>query len=163
MNTYNLIIDGQPVATPVTLSVINPADETTVAACAQGSPEYADQAVAAARRAFLKWSTAADSERTAKLNAIADLIEKNQRELAELVTREQGKTQSGPGAHFELGGAAAWTRATASLTLPDQVIQDDRAGRIVAHRKPVGVVGSITPWNVFRDPMGEAHRTALTG
>lgn len=147
MSTYPLIIDGQPISTPVTFSVFNPADETTVAACAQGAPEYIDQAVAAARRAFVKWSAAADSERIAKLNAIADLIEKHHRELAGLVTREQGKTQSGPGANLEVGAAATWTRATAGLTLPDQVIQDDKTGRIVAHRKPVGVVGSITPWN----------------
>jgi acyl-CoA reductase-like NAD-dependent aldehyde dehydrogenase len=88
-----------------------------------------------------------DAERVAKLNAIADLIETHHKELAELVTREQGKTQSGPGANLELGGAATWTRATAGLQLPEEVIQDDTSGRIVARRKPVGVVGSITPWN----------------
>lgn len=147
MSTHSLIIDGRPVSTPTTFDVLNPADETVVAACPQGTPQWVDAAVAAARRAFPKWSAAPDSERISKLNAIADLIEKHHRELAELVTREQGKTQSGPGANLEVGGAAAWTRVTATLTLPEQVIQDDKAGRIVAHRKPVGVVGSITPWN----------------
>src|SRR5581483_932114 len=147
MTTYNLTIDGRPVTTPVTFDVINPADETVVAACPQGTTQLVDAAVAAARRAFPAWSALPDCERVAKLNAIADLIEKNHQALAELVTREQGKTQSGPGANLELGGAAAWTRVTASLNLSDEVIQDDKAGKIVAHRKPVGVVGSITPWN----------------
>jgi acyl-CoA reductase-like NAD-dependent aldehyde dehydrogenase len=147
MSTYHLIIDGKPAATQASFAVINPADETVVAACPQGNTQLVDAAVAAARRAFPKWSALADAERIAKLNAIADLIEKHHKELAELVTREQGKTQSGPGANLELGGAAAWTRVTASLSLPEQVIQDDQAGKIVAHRKPVGVVGSITPWN----------------
>ena len=63
------------------------------------------------------------------------------------MTREQGKTQSGPGANLEVGGAAAWTRVTAGLKLPEETIQDDAAGKIVVRRKPVGVVGSITPWN----------------
>ena len=125
----------------------SPADETVVAAYPLGNSQLVDTAVAAARRAFPKWSAVPDSERVTKLNAIADLVEKHHKELAELVTREQGKTQSGPGANLELGGAAAWTRVTASLALPEQVIQDDAAGKIVAHRKPVGVVGSITPWN----------------
>jgi acyl-CoA reductase-like NAD-dependent aldehyde dehydrogenase len=147
MHTFHLTIGGKPAPTAATFNVLNPADETVVAACPQGDIQLVDAAVAAARRAFEQWSAAPDSERVAKLNAIADLIEKHHQELAELVTREQGKTQSGPGANLELGGAAAWTRVTASLSLPDQVIQDDQAGKVVAHRKPVGVVGSITPWN----------------
>jgi acyl-CoA reductase-like NAD-dependent aldehyde dehydrogenase len=67
--------------------------------------------------------------------------------LSQLITLEQGKTQSGPGANLEVGGAAAWTRATASLNLPEETIQDDKTGKIVMRRKPVGVVASITPWN----------------
>jgi acyl-CoA reductase-like NAD-dependent aldehyde dehydrogenase len=147
MSTFTLTIDGKPAATEATFDVVNPADETVVAACPRGNTQLIDTAVAAARRAFPKWSAVPDSERVAKLNAVADLITQHHQELAELVTREQGKTQSGPGANLELGGAAAWTRATAGLTLPEQVIQDDAAGKIVVHRKPVGVVGSITPWN----------------
>jgi acyl-CoA reductase-like NAD-dependent aldehyde dehydrogenase len=147
MSAFTLTIDGKPTATEATFDVINPADETVVAACPRGNTQLIDTAVAAARRAFPKWSAVPDSQRVAKLNAVADLITQHHQELAELVTREQGKTQSGPGANLELGGAAAWTRATASLTLPEQVIQDDAAGKIVVHRKPVGVVGSITPWN----------------
>ena len=46
-----------------------------------------------------------------------------------------------------MGGAAAWTRVTAGLSLPEEMIQDDKTGQIVVRRKPVGVVGSITPWN----------------
>ena len=147
MSAFSLTIDGKPAPTGATFDVLNPADETVVAACPLGNPQLIDTAVASARRAFPKWSSVPDGERVAKLNAVADLITQHHQELAQLVTREQGKTQSGPGANLELGGAAAWTRATASLTLPEQIIQDDAAGKIVVHRKPVGVVGSITPWN----------------
>ncbi|MDB6045874.1 MAG: aldehyde dehydrogenase [Gammaproteobacteria bacterium] len=147
MTSYTLTIGGKPAPTATTFNVLNPADETVVAACPQGTIELIDAAVVAARRAFHTWSAVPDAERVAKLNAVADLIEKNHQELAELITREQGKTQSGPGANLEIGGAAAWTRVTASLKLTDETIQDDKAGKIVSHRKPVGVVGSITPWN----------------
>lgn len=147
MTGFTLTVDGKAVPTPTTFNVVNPADETVVAACPQGTLELIDAAVAAARRAFPKWSATPDAERVAKLNAIADLIEKHHKELSELITREQGKTQSGPGANLEVGGAAAWTRVTASLSIPEETIQDDKSGRIVLRRKPVGVVGSITPWN----------------
>lgn len=147
MLAYTLTIAGRSVSTAKTFDVLNPADGSVVAACPEATTGDVDAAVMAARDAFPSWSALGDAERVAKLMSIADLIEQHRQELSELVTREQGKTQSGPGANFEVGGAAVWTRVTAGLTLPDETIQDDAAGKIVVHRKPVGVVGSITPWN----------------
>ena len=145
--SYSLTIGGKAASTAREFDVLNPFDESIAGRCPEGTVELVDQAVRCAREAFAVWSAVPDAERVAKLNQIADLIERHQAELSTLVTREQGKPQSGPGANFEVGGAAAWTRATAALTLPEQVIQDNAAGRIVVRRKPVGVVGSITPWN----------------
>ena len=147
MSAYTMTIGGRAASSARTFDVLNPADETVVAACPEGTTELVDQAVASARQAFPAWAAVPDAERAAKLNAIADLIEQHHGELSQLITREQGKTQSGPGANFEVGGTVAWTRVTASLTLPEETIQDDKSGKIVLRRKPVGVVGSITPWN----------------
>lgn len=148
MRVYPLIIDGQLISsTGKMLEVENPADGSIVGSCPVADAAMLDKAVAAARRALPAWSALPDSERVAKLNEIADLIEKNHAELATLVTQEQGKTQSGPGANLEIGGAVAWTRATAGLSIPIETIQDDAQGKITIERRPVGVVGSITPWN----------------
>jgi acyl-CoA reductase-like NAD-dependent aldehyde dehydrogenase len=147
MLPYTLTIAGRAVSTATTFDVLNPADGTVVAACPAATTNDVDAAVAAARSAFPLWSALTDAERTAKLMAIADVVEKHHQELSELITREQGKTQSGPGANLEVGGAVAWTRVTAGLALPEETIQDDAAGKIVVRRKPIGVVGSITPWN----------------
>ena len=147
MSQYTLTIGGKPVTTTKTFNVLNPADETVVAACPEGTTALVDEAVESARRAFPSWAALPDAERVAKLLAIADLVEKHHTELSELVTREQGKTQSGPGANLEVGGAVAWTRVTAGLSIPEETIQDDKSGKIVLRRKPVGVVASITPWN----------------
>jgi acyl-CoA reductase-like NAD-dependent aldehyde dehydrogenase len=68
-------------------------------------------------------------------------------ELAQLLTREQGKPLGGLGSRWEIGGAQAWAGYTASLSLPMKVLQDNNEGRVELHRNPVGVVGSITPWN----------------
>ena len=89
-------------------------------------------------------------ERRALILKIADRLEENIGELAQLLSEEQGKPIegfAGLGAMFELGGSLAWIRYTASLDLPVEVIQDNDEARIEVHRKPVGVVGSITPWN----------------
>lgn len=41
----------------------------------------------------------------------------------------------------------AWMQATAHTELPVEVIQDDDEARVEVHHRPIGVVGSITPWN----------------
>jgi acyl-CoA reductase-like NAD-dependent aldehyde dehydrogenase len=147
MSAYTLTIGGKAAPASGTFDVLNPADGSLITACPEGTPALIDDAVEAARAALPGWSSLTDADRVAKLQMVADLIEKHHAELSELVTREQGKTQSGPGANFEVHGAAVWTRVTAGLSLPEETIQDDAKQKIVVRRKPVGVVGSITPWN----------------
>ena len=147
MKTYPLIVDGQLITTGKMLEVENPADGSIVGQCPTADLALLDRAVAAARKALPAWSATPDSERVAKLMQIGDLIEKHHAELAELVTREQGKPQNGMGANVEAGGTAAWARVTAGLSIPVETVQDDAAGKITIERRPVGVVGSITPWN----------------
>ena len=147
MAAFHLTIGGKPVKSAKFTDVINPADESIVAPCPVATADDLDAAVAAARKAFGPWSALSPEARAAQLMKVADLLEQHQAELAKLVTLEQGKTQSGPGAMFEAGGAVAWTRVTAGLNLADEVIHQDPTGRIVLRRKPLGVVGSITPWN----------------
>jgi acyl-CoA reductase-like NAD-dependent aldehyde dehydrogenase len=147
MSTWQMMIGGKSVPATDTFDVINPFDESLVGRCAEATDAHVDEAVRAAKGALPAWSAERDSVRAERLMEIASRIEKHHAELASLVTREQGKPQSGPGANFEVGGAAVWTRATASLSLPPEVIQEDASARITLTRKPVGVVASITPWN----------------
>ena len=150
MKTYNMIINGQPVAAAKTFGVINPATEEIFAQVPAGDASHVDLAVKAARAAFPAWAATADSERQAKIVALAGLLQAHMPELMELVTLETGKPLgglNGVGAGMEVGGAIAWTQVTAGLTLPVEVIQDNDDARIEVHRKPLGVVGSITPWN----------------
>lgn len=147
MASFALTIGGKAATTTRQLDVLNPFDESLAGRCPDATTKHVDQAVRCAREALPGWSSTPDTERTAKLMDVAALIEKHQAELSRLVTLEQGKPKSGPGADFEVAGAAGWTRATASLSLPEETLQDDAAARIVVRRKPVGVVASITPWN----------------
>lgn len=142
-----LTIDGQQQFAADTIDVHDPATGDLVAEAPAASLEQLEIAIAAARRAFANWSTRPEAERKAAVLQMADIIEANAGELAELTTREQGKPLGGLGSQWEIGGAIAWTRYTASLSLPVETIQDDNSARVTLHRKPIGVVGSITPWN----------------
>jgi acyl-CoA reductase-like NAD-dependent aldehyde dehydrogenase len=145
-----MIIGGKRVSARSNFSVINPATGAAFANVAAGDVSHLEAAVAAARDAFPTWSGVADTERQRLLHAIGDMLQRNMPELMELVTRESGKPLkglNGVGAGMEVGGAIAWTHATADLTLPVEIIQDNEEARIEVHRKPLGVVASIPPWN----------------
>lgn len=145
MSEYKLLIDGALVEGAQTMAVVNPATEETVAQCARASEAQLDEAVAAAKGAFGGWSARSIDERKAVVNQIADVIEANAADLAQLLTQEQGKPIAD--ATGEVYGTAAFFRYFTSLDLPVEVI-DDSEGRLVeAHRKPLGVVGAIVPWN----------------
>lgn len=145
--SFSLTIAGKPVQTPSSFEVINPATGEPAAECPAGSVADLDAAVGAARAAFPAWAATSDADRVDALNRIAELIEANAAELSRLITMEQGKPQSGPGANFEVEGAVGWTRVSAGLSLSPEVLIDNDDERVELHRKPVGVVASISPWN----------------
>lgn len=150
MHTYSMLIGGEPIVAAATLDVINPALGEPFARVQAGEASHVDQAVAAARAAFPAWSGTPDAERQRLIHALGATLEEAMPELMDLVTRETGKPLqglNGVGAGMEVGGAIAWTHVTADLDLPVEVIQDDDVARVEVHRKPLGVVASITPWN----------------
>lgn len=147
MTDFPMIINGLPVNAAEHFDVKNPATGETVGRAPNASRDHLDQAVAAAEAAFASWSQQPDAVRAQACLDIADKLGEHAEDLAQLLTREQGKPLNGLGSRFELGGARAWAAHTASLSLPVKVLQDNEQGRVELHRKPIGVVGSITPWN----------------
>lgn len=145
--TFSLTVGGKTTHTQESFDVINPATGSVAASCPLGSIADVDAAVEEAKAAFPLWAATPDADRASALHKIADLIEANAAELSELITIEQGKPQTGPGANFEIEGAVGWTRVTAGLSLTPDVLIDTDEERVEVHREPVGVVASITPWN----------------
>lgn len=147
MKRYTLFIGGKPVETASHADILNPSTGDVVGAMPLATAGDLDAAVTAAAAAFEKWQLKSSAELADACRAIAAKIEENSEDLARLLTLEQGKPLNGLGSRFEIGGAVAWTRHTAEIELPVEVLQDMPEGRVELHRKPIGVVGSITPWN----------------
>ena len=143
----DMTIGGEAAGTGDRFEVLNPSTGAVVDTAPNATAADLDRAVAAARAAQPGWAARPDAERAALCARAAEVITAHAEELARILTCEQGKPLNGLGSRFELGGAAAWAGHTAGLSLPPQVLQDTTAGRIEIFRKPVGVVGSITPWN----------------
>lgn len=147
VQTYNLTIGGKSVPARDHFEVRNPSTGEVVGLAPKASAEQLDQAVEAAQTAFKSWSKTSHDERKKLIHAAAQKIADHAEEIARLITLEQGKPLNGLGSRFEMGGAGAWANYTAALDIPVKVIQDNNEGRIELHRRPIGVVGSITPWN----------------
>ena len=145
MKGYNLLINGEMVAGTSTMPVLNPATEEVLTDCPRSSEEQLNEAVRAAKNAFSSWSQTQIQERKEIVLKIADIVEANAQELAQILTEEQGKPIGD--ATGEVYGMAAFCRYFASLDLPVKVIEDSDGRKVEAHRTPLGVVGAIVPWN----------------
>ena len=122
MSDYQLLINGQMVDGATTMAVVNPATEETLADCPRADEGQLNQAVAAAKAAFASWSKTTIDERKAVISQIADVIEANGTELAQLLTQEQGKPLAD--ATGEVYGTAAFFRYFTALDLPIEVLED---------------------------------------
>lgn len=129
---------------------LNPCDGTPVAEVPEGNREDARAAIAAARRAFDHdgWPQTPAAERGALLFALAQLIERDREELAELETLDTGKTLEE--SRWDMDDIAGIFRYYAGLADKDggEVIESpvpDTTSMVV--REPVGVCGQISPWN----------------
>ncbi len=131
--------EGRPIPDAATREVIGHAPVHTVADL--------DRAVDAARAVQPAWNALGHAERSRLLHEIADDIEAHADELAELLSREQGKPLNGPNARFEVGACAAWTRSAADIALEPEVVFEDGPARAEVHYDALGVVGAISPWN----------------
>lgn len=143
--SLQMLIGGKLVAGNRTLNVVDPATGQIFSSCASGSREDFEDAVTAAAAAFPAWSQTTAEERSALLIKMAEVIEANLESLARTLTSEQGKPI--PDAQAEVGGAAYFLRYYAGQTIPVEVIEDSEARLIELHRRPLGVVAAIVPWN----------------
>ena len=145
MSDYKLLIDGELVAGDNTMPVVNPATEEVICECPRASESQLNAAVAAAKAAWPTWAATPIDQRKQVVLKIADVIEANAQELAQLLTEEQGKPLGD--ATGEVHGMAAFCRYFTTLDLPVETIDDSEGRKVEAHRVPLGVVGAIVPWN----------------
>ena len=145
--SFAMIIDGQKWATSSTFAVTNPATGAVIGHAPNGQARDLDAAVESAQKAFKTWSALPDHMRSEVILKLSELLAENAEELAQLLTAEQGKPLNGIGSRFEVGLLKDWAIHTARSQLPMKVIQDDAQGKVELYHRPLGVVGSITPWN----------------
>ncbi|MEO8296255.1 MAG: aldehyde dehydrogenase family protein [Burkholderiales bacterium] len=142
---FTMTIGGQSVDGAATFGVLNPATEEVLAQAPDCSAAQLDQAVAAARRAFPAWRALTMAQRREYLMALPAAILKHSEPLAQLLSREQGKSLAD--ARTEIGACGQWLQAQSQLELPVVVNEDSAERRSETRRVPLGVVAALSPWN----------------
>ena len=128
---------------------VEPATGEVFAQIADSVARDVDEAAAAAKRAFPSWSRTPAAERSRLILALADRIERDLDELARLESRDNGKTVS-LAKRLDIPRAVANFRffATAILHESTEAHSTDLAALNYTLRKPIGVAGLISPWNL---------------
>ena len=128
---------------------IGPATAETIAEVPDSDRADIDDAVAAAKNAFPAWSRTSTEQRSHLLLKLADLIEKNLEELAQLESRDNGKPLS-LARTLDIPRAVANFRffATAILHHASEAHVTDSTALNYTLRQPLGVAGLISPWNL---------------
>jgi alpha-ketoglutaric semialdehyde dehydrogenase len=151
LKTYKNLIGGQWVksSSGKTFSSVNPADTSDVLGYfQQATLQETKEAIEAARRAQPSWAQATPARRAEILYRTSTLIEERTSELAEILTREEGKTLRESTAEVKRAAAnfrfyAGQAYLLAGETLP----ADEPSTFLYTLRLPIGVVSVITPWN----------------
>ncbi|MDX6512564.1 MAG: aldehyde dehydrogenase [Gaiellaceae bacterium] len=147
---YGLFIDGELVepASGEVRDLAEPATGEPLARAAMAGEQDVDRAVAAAKAALAgPWGKTPPNERSRLLHALADAIQANRKELAELEARNVGKAISSVKA--ELAQAVENFRFYASAIASIAGRSHAVGGSLLFYslKEPVGVAGQIVPWN----------------
>ncbi|CAO3592383.1 unnamed protein product [Absidia cylindrospora] len=143
-----LFINNEFVAGPKTIDTINPATGEVIASVQAAEHKQVDDAVDAAEAAFRNvWSKTSPQERQRLLLKLADLIDRDTEELAQIETLDNGKGIS-MSRSVDVPGLSASLRYYAGLA-------DKITGKTVdipgtfsyTRHEAIGVCGAIIPWN----------------
>ncbi|MFJ8041280.1 aldehyde dehydrogenase [Kitasatospora sp. NPDC096147] len=138
-------------AGPGVIEVRSPHTEQVIGRVPHAAEADVDRAVAAARRAFDEgpWPRTSPAERIAVVRRIRDGLAARARELAELITAQNGSPISWSLPAQGQGPVAIWD---AYLKVAEahvfEELRDGAFGRALVRTEPAGVVAAVVPWNV---------------
>lgn len=141
-------IDGQWLESKSATGVADPATGDEIARVGDCDVRMLDQAINAAENAFKIWRVLLARERGKILFSWADLIRRHARDLAAILTAEQGKPLTESEAEILYGvGFIDWFAAEGERAYGETIPSHKLASRLFVSMQPVGVSAAVTPWN----------------
>ncbi len=128
------------------ITTINPATEEQIASYDPMSKERVNRLVEKAKRAFPEWKKDLEKRRGYIYNLV-QYFNKNKKKLAEIATAEMGKTINESISEVEkCAWALEFYADHASSFLSEEILNTDARKSFITF-EPIGVIGSIMPWN----------------
>lgn len=131
-----------------TLTVTNPFDDAVLTTIRQASVQDLDEAYRTAETAQKEWAAQSPATRRHVMMRVAQLLEERREEIADWIVKESGSTVGK--AHVEVSLAAAITLEASSFPsrVHGKIMESNTPGKEMrVYRRPLGVVGVISPWN----------------
>ncbi|MGV1988650.1 aldehyde dehydrogenase family protein [Agrobacterium sp. 22-221-1] len=126
----------------------NPFDNAVLAEITQASLADLDAAFAAAKEAQTTWALTLPAERAAVFLRAVSILDARKEEIIGWLVRESGSTRIKAGVEWGAVRAGMLEAATMPAAAQGHIIPVDRPGKEArVYKKPVGVVGVISPWN----------------
>jgi len=147
---YKNFVGGEWVdaASGETMEVINPATGETIADVPKCSADDVDRAVAAAKKALPEWLDATPKDRSELLHKLADVLEANAEELAQLESLNVGKPLMASRDEMPFSADNLRFFAGAARNLEGKSAGEYILGYTsIIRREPLGIVAGICPWN----------------
>tara|TARA_B100000586_G_scaffold214782_1_gene161755 strand:- start:6674 stop:8101 length:1428 start_codon:yes stop_codon:yes gene_type:complete len=133
-----------PVEGVNSFDVLNPSNEEVIGQISLGSAKDVDNAVEAAKNAFDSFSQTSVEERLGLLGKIVEIYQSRYDEIAETISQEMG-------APLSLSKAAQAATGLGHFAQAMEILQgfkwENKQGKTIIRKEPIGVVGMITPWN----------------
>jgi len=131
-----------------TFEVTNPARGDVICHLPNLGRAETARAIAAAQTAMKDWAARTGKERAAVLRKWFDLMMANQDDLGKILTAEMGKPLAEAKGEVAYGASfIEWFAEEAKRVYGETIPGHQRDKRITVIKQPIGVVGSITPWN----------------
>ena len=128
--------------------VMNPARGDVICTVPDLGRAETARAIAAAQAAMKGWAARTGKERAAVMRKWFDLMMENQEDLALILTAEMGKPLAEARGEIAYGASfIEWFGEEAKRIYGETIPGHMRDKRITVIKQPIGVVGSITPWN----------------
>src|SRR5256885_2373776 len=151
MDTYRNFIDGKWVesASSRTVSNVNPANtDDVIGTVKQATRDEARRAVESAAENFPRWRATPAPTRGRIIARAARLLEDHKEELAQILTREEGKTVAESRGELQRSINVAEFCAGESRRMNGETIQSELPSNFAyTIKQPLGVVACVTPWN----------------
>ncbi len=151
MDTYRNYIDGKWIESTSTRSIqnVNPANiDDVIGTIRQATRAEAKAAVDAAAENFASWRATPAPTRGRIVGRAARLLEEHKEDLAQLLTREEGKTIAESRGELQRSINVADFCAGEARRLNGETIQSELPANFAyTLKQPLGVVACVTPWN----------------